>query len=225
MAGEFGAVDPGDELAEIADAGEARATELLACAKIERVDAFTLRLAFDVGNDPCSLDGIVYAGALRVEYARPEPDTLLTTLYYEPLTGDETTLDGFSQLTWGTDGSQRLVTEIGLDAPNQRQIELQSDRVLFRSAGELKVDGWRRWQTLMGRWEADLAVPEELVEPATAVRIPWAASEAWTAFSISLPVFIPFLAPALVYSACIFLHQAMASTSSCSQLAPLAPLV
>jgi hypothetical protein len=157
MAGVFGAVDPGDELSAIADAAEARATAVLACAKIERVDPFTLRLVFDAGNEPCALEEIVYAGALRVEYGRPDADALLTTLYYEPLTGDETTLDGFSQLTWGTDGSQRLVTEIRLDAPNQRQIELQSDRVLFRSAGELKVDGWRRWQTLMGRWEADLA--------------------------------------------------------------------
>jgi hypothetical protein len=157
MAGIFGAVDPGDELSAIADAAEARATDVLTCAEVERVDPFALRISFLATDESCALDRIVYSGALRVEFQRPDDDELLTTLYYEPLTGDETTLDGFSQLTWGTDGSQRLVTEIRLDAPNQRQIELQSDRVLFRTAGELKVDGWRRWQTLMGRWEADLA--------------------------------------------------------------------
>lgn len=157
MAGIFGAVDPDDELSAIADAAEARATDMLTCADVERVDPFALRVSFVVADESCALDRIVYTGALRVEYERPDAEQLLTTLYYEPLTGDATTLDGFSQLTWGTDGSQRLVTEVRLDAPSQRQIELQSDRVLFRSAGELKVDGWRRWQTLMGRWEAELA--------------------------------------------------------------------
>lgn len=157
MATVFGSVDPQDDLSAIADAAESSAALTVACAKVVRESEVELKVTFDAASDPCALDGIVYAGTLRVEYARPSPGAVLTTLYYEPLTGDETTLEGFSQLTWTDDGSQRLVTEIRLDAPNQRQIELQSDRILYRSEGALKVDGWRRWQTLMGRWEADLA--------------------------------------------------------------------
>lgn len=157
MAALFGAVDPEDELSAIADTAEANVGAALACAELERVSEVELRLAFGASPEPCELDGIVYTGVVRVEYERPSAGTLLTTLHYEPLTGDETTLDGFSQLTWAEDGSQRLVTEIRLDAPNQRQVELQSDRIVLRSEGTLKVDGWRRWQTLMGRWEADLA--------------------------------------------------------------------
>jgi hypothetical protein len=157
MAAVFGAVDPQDELSAIADAAEAAAMSALACATLERVGDLELRVTFAGADESCEIDGIVYSGVLRVDYRRPSPGALLTTLYYEPLTGDETTLDGFSQLTWADDGSQRLVTEVRLDAPNQRQVELWSDRLLFRSEGVLKVDGWRRWQTLMGRWEADLA--------------------------------------------------------------------
>lgn len=157
MAALFGAVDQADELSAIADAVEETVTGALACAKLERLSKVELRLTFGASPEPCALAGIIYSGVLRVEYERPSVDALLTTLHYESLTGDETTLDGFSQLTWAADGSQRLVTEIRLDAPNQRQVEIQSDRILFRSEGALKVDGWRRWQTLMGRWEADLA--------------------------------------------------------------------
>lgn len=152
-----GTVGVEGDIGAVADAAATAAAAALPCAAVTRPGAVAVRIAFGQPGVPCVHEGIAYSGALRVVYTRPEPGTLLATLYYEPLVGDETRLDGRSQLTWADDGSQRLVTEIRIDAVTQRQVEIQSDRLLFRSQGDLKVDGWRRWQTLMGRWEVDLA--------------------------------------------------------------------
>lgn len=152
-----GAVDRDQDVATIADAIAASAAAALPCAAIARPSAVALQIDFGTADAPCVHAGVGYSGALRVVYTRPSPGTLLATLHFEPLVGDETRLDGESQLTWEDDGSQRLVTEIRIDAVTQRQVEIQSDRLLFRTGGALKVDGWRRWQTLMGRWEVDLA--------------------------------------------------------------------
>jgi hypothetical protein len=152
-----GAVDVDEDVGAIADAVAADVGAALPCAVVGRLGAVALRIDFGPAETPCVHEGVGYSGALRVVYTRPSPDTLLATLHFEPLIGDATRLDGESQLTWEADGSQRLVTEIRVDAVTQRQVEIQSDRLLFRSEGDLKVDGWRRWQTLMGRWEVDLA--------------------------------------------------------------------
>lgn len=156
MAALFGAVDTAASLPAIADAAQASVAAALACASVERTGEATLALDLGAPGQPCVLDGIGYVGALRVEYTRPA-GALLATLFYEPLAGGDVVLDGFSQLTWADDGSRRLVTEARLDAVTERQIEIQSDRILFVHEGLLQVDGWRRWQTLMGRWEMELA--------------------------------------------------------------------
>lgn len=158
MAALFGAVDAdAPELQTIADAAQAAATAALTCASVERTGEASLQLEIGAPDLPCVLGGVGYVGLLRVEYARPSGTALLATLYYEPLLGDEALLDGFTQLTWGEDGSRRLVTEVRLDAVNQRQIEVQSDRVVFADGELLQLDGWRRWQTLMGQWEMEIA--------------------------------------------------------------------
>lgn len=157
MAGLFGAVDTAASLSEVVDAAQASVAAALACATVERTGEATLSLDLGAPDQPCVLDGIGYVGALRVEYARPEGTALLATLFYEPLSGGDAVLEGFSQLTWADDGSRRLVTEIRLDAVTERQIEIQSDRILSVRDGLSQVDGWRRWQTLMGRWEMEIA--------------------------------------------------------------------
>ena len=169
MVGLVGAVDVHEvDLEKIADATATAAAATLPCAAIERLGAVALRIDFGAPEAPCALQfkpagegedalELGLSGGLRVVYTRPDPGTLLASLYYEPLRGDDTALDGLSQLTWAEDGSQRLVSEIRVDAVTERQVEVQSDKLLVRSEGVLKIDGWRRWQTLMGRWEMDLA--------------------------------------------------------------------
>ncbi len=157
MAALVGRVSTGDTLPEIADAVAEQVASTLACAEIERIGSVALRVRFGSAGLPCELDGILYVGALRVVYTRPSEETLLATLYYEPLRGGETDLDGFTQLTWDEGGVTRVVTELRADTAMAREVEIQSDRLVAYSGGARKVDGWRRWQTLMGRWEMDLA--------------------------------------------------------------------
>lgn len=154
-----GTVDLEADVGAIADAAAEAAGTALPCATIERPSAVALRINFGPAESPCPIGdgGVGYSGGLRVVYTRPGPKTLLASLYYEPLRGDATALDGFAELTWAEDGSQRLVSEIRVDAVTERQVEVQSDLLLFRTEGDVKIDGWRRWQTLMGRWEMDLA--------------------------------------------------------------------
>lgn len=152
-----GTVDPEATLEGIAEAVEARIAAEMPCARIERPSAVALEVWMGSKAMPCPYASIGFSGTLRVVYTRPDGEGLLASLYYEPLRGDATLLDGFSQLTWAEDGSQRLITEIRVDTVTERQVEIQSDRLLFVTEAALKVEGWRRWQTLMGRWEADLA--------------------------------------------------------------------
>lgn len=152
-----GSVDPSAPLEQIAGSVEATVTAAMPCAVIERPSEVALKLWMGSKEAPCPYSEIGFSGSLRVVYTRPDGERLLASIYYDPLRGDATLLDGFSQLTWGPDGSQRLVTETRVDTLTERQIELQSDRLLSRVGDEVKVEGWRQWQTLMGRWEADLA--------------------------------------------------------------------
>ncbi|HEY8376339.1 MAG TPA: hypothetical protein VIK91_07620 [Nannocystis sp.] len=152
-----GAVQVESDLGAVADAVASAVASAVPCATVTRPGAVAVRIAFGQPGTPCVHEGVAYSGTLRVVYTRPSPDTLRAKLFYEPLVGDRTRLDGEAELTWAEDGSQRLVSELRVDAVTQRQVEVQADRVLFRSQGELKVEGWRRWQTLMGRWEVDLA--------------------------------------------------------------------
>ncbi|MDC0723006.1 hypothetical protein [Nannocystis bainbridge] len=152
-----GSIDPADSLAHITDQVAAGLATQTPCAVVSRPGAVALRVWFGSKAEPCPYAGIGLSGTMRVVYTRPDGDGLLASIYYEPLRGEATLLDGFSQLTWAPDGSQRLVTEIRVDTATERQVEIQSDRLLSHVDGALKVEGWRRWQTLMGRWEAELA--------------------------------------------------------------------
>lgn len=152
-----GSIDPAENLTTITDAVAAGAATMVPCAVVERPGSVALRIWFGNKDTPCPFAGIGFSGTMRVVYTRPDGAGLLASVYYEPLRGDSTLLDGFSQLTWAADGSQRLVTEIRVDTVTERQVEVQSDRLLSHVDEVLKVEGWRRWQTLMGNWEADLA--------------------------------------------------------------------
>lgn len=157
MAALVGTVVRGDSLPEIAEAVAADVAARVPCAAVERLGEVALAVTFGSPGAPCEHEGVAYVGTLRVVYTRPTPEALLVTLYYEPLTGDATVLDGFTELTWDDVGVARAVTEVRIDAVAAREVEIQSDRLVARSAGQLKVDGWRRWQTLMGRWDMELA--------------------------------------------------------------------
>ncbi|MFY0532012.1 hypothetical protein [Nannocystis pusilla] len=152
-----GSIDPDDSLAGISDEVAAAVAMHTPCAVVSRPGAVALRIWFGSKDSPCPYAGIGLSGTMRVVYTRPDGQGLLASIYYEPLRGGSTLLDGFSQLTWAPDGSQRLVTEIRVDTATEREVEIQSDRLLSRVDDALKVEGWRRWQTLMGSWEADLA--------------------------------------------------------------------
>lgn len=156
MAALIGEVDHDAPLEEIAADVAEGVRAAVPCAEVTELTDVALRVAFASGIATCNHAGVAYNGTLRVVYTRPRPEGLLVTIYYEPLTGDGTSIDGFSQLTWHDDGSARLVTEVRIDA-DSRAIEVQSDRLLQRQGSAARVDGWRRWQTLMGRWELDIA--------------------------------------------------------------------
>lgn len=119
-------------------------------------------LEIEFGATGCVVYGRSYTGKLGAAYTRPDRDTLLVTLSLVELTSAGVTLTGTTRVTWGADDTQRLVSELRLDSATPdsdapgRQIEIQSDRIQRNYKGARQVDGWHRWQTLMGRWKAEI---------------------------------------------------------------------
>lgn len=153
-------VDPAGEPRELRDAVAAAIADAVPCAEVTPGDAPEgLEVEF---ADGCTLGGRSLVGGLAVAYARPEGELVITVTLQELASGGST-LTGSTRVTWGVDATQRLVGELRLDAANPagsgpgRQIEIQSDRIQRVRHGVLQVDGWLRWQTLMGNWRAEIS--------------------------------------------------------------------
>lgn len=153
-------VDPDGAPDELRDATAAAITADVACATVTPgTAAGELEVDF---ADGCAAHGRTYSGGLGVTYSRTDAG-LLVTVRFEELTSAGTTLSGTTRITRGVDDTRRYVSELRLDsaAPDAeapgRQVEIQSDRIQRSVDGALQVDGWHRWQTLMGKWKAELA--------------------------------------------------------------------
>lgn len=158
-------VDPEREVTKLRDTVAAALARELTCAVVTPSEApDELKVAF---GDGCEVRGRSYTGSFTASYTRPRRE-LLVTLTMQELASEGTTLSGATRVTWGVDGTQRLIGELRLDAAGPdaqapgRQIEIQSDRIQRVHQGVRQVDGWQRWQTLMGKWQAELGGWEQV---------------------------------------------------------------
>jgi hypothetical protein len=115
-----------------------------------------VRIDFGPPDAGCTYADRGFAGALRVTFSEPSPGETLASITFVDLMSEGSALTGTTQVTWGPDDTRRVVSEVRLDSASQRQIEIQSDRIQRVHLGELQVDGWVRWQTLMGRWRMEV---------------------------------------------------------------------
>lgn len=149
-------LDPAPEPAELA----AQLLEDLAastpCAALSAYGETGLRVDFGPPGAPCSGQGPDLSGSLRIVFTTPTAGERLATLTHLDLGRAGATLTGTTQITWGPDGTRQVVSELRLDSPEARQLEIQSDRIQADLAGGLKIDGWQQWQTLMGRWKLEI---------------------------------------------------------------------
>ncbi len=148
-------VEPTASPSQMAAAVRADAAARVPCADMTEVGATGVRVDFGPGG--CTLGGRGYVGAVEVEFSEPGVDVRLATITYDDLASAGVTLAGTTQSTWGTSDTRRLISELRLAASDDRQLEIQSDRMVRTYRGALQIDGWHRWQTLMGRWEMELA--------------------------------------------------------------------
>ena len=152
-------LDPGPAPAKLA----ARLLELAAvavpCAELSSPGDAAVRIDFGASAEGCAYAGRTFAGVVRVQFSEPTPGARLATITVTDLTDltASATLSGTTQVTWGADETRRVVSEVRLDSPDERQIEIQSDRIQRTHRGALQIDGWHRWQTLMGDWRMELA--------------------------------------------------------------------
>lgn len=152
-------LDPAPSPAKMAAAVLSSATAALACAEVSAVGDEAVLI--DLGDTGCGVGDRVFTGVVRVTFAEPTPGARLATLSLNDLTSEGSTLAGTMQVTWGADETRRVVSEVRLATPDMRQIEIQSDRIQRTHLGALQIDGWHRWQTLMGRWKMELRAWEQ----------------------------------------------------------------
>lgn len=146
-------LDPAPPPIELAAAVRGSVATTVACANVSATDA-TVRI--DFGDGDCGVTGRQFAGALEVTFSEPTSSGRLATISFVDLDSEGSTLTGTMQVTWGVDDTRRVLSEVRLDTPDMRQIEIQSDRLQRTRLGALQIDGWHRWQTLMGRWKMEL---------------------------------------------------------------------
>ena len=126
------------------------------CASLSSLGATELRVDFGAVGGNCNPGEPGLAGAVRITFDAPSPDLRVATLAHLDLERDGSTLTGTTLLTWGPEDTLRVTSELRLGSSSERQLEIQADRVQSDDAGELRLDGWHRWQTLMGRWAMEL---------------------------------------------------------------------
>ena len=121
-------------------------------------------VAVDIGppGGECPPGERCFAGSVELAFFAPSPDARLTRITYHDLASAQGTLNGTTEVSFtvgaqeNPDGTRRLVSELRLEDADARQLEIQSDRIQRNYRGALQMDGWHRWQTLMGRWEMEL---------------------------------------------------------------------
>lgn len=152
-------LDPAPAPAAMAATLSERAAELVPCAEVTAAGKAGVRVDFGAPDAGCTYGGRGFSGALRVVFSEPTPGARLAAIDFVELvdvSGGGTTLGGTIQVTWGPDKTRRVITEVRLGSVDERQIEIQSDRVQRTYRGALQLDGWHRWQTLMGQWRMEL---------------------------------------------------------------------
>jgi hypothetical protein len=152
-------LDPSPSPAKLAAAVRDHVATTISCAEVSAAgdDAVVI----DFGKSGCGIGDRGFAGALRVTFSEPTPGGRLATISFVDLGSEGSTLNGTMQVTWGVDETRRVVSEVRLDTPDLRQVEIQSDRIQRTYLATLQIDGWRRWQTLMGRWKMELRAWEQ----------------------------------------------------------------
>lgn len=151
-----GALDPAATPEELANGLFADLSAGIPCASVASLGPAELRVEFGAPGGECSLAEPKLAGALRIELGAPSPEVRVATLTHLDLERAGSRLAGTTLITRGPDGTQRIISELRLASVSERQLEIQADRIQSDAAGELSLDGWHRWQTLMGDWEMEL---------------------------------------------------------------------
>lgn len=146
-------VDPAPSPRELAKVVLDSVATSVACAEVSATDA-TVRI--DFGDGTCSVAGRQFVGNLEVIFDEPTPGGRMATITFVDLESEGSALTGTMEVTWGADETRRVLSEVRFDTPDMRQIEIQSDRIQRTRLGALQVDGWHRWQTLLGRWKMEL---------------------------------------------------------------------
>lgn len=147
-------LDPAPSPGKLAAAVLASTTVSVPCAEVSAPSDTAVLI--DLGLDGCAVGERVFTGTLRVTFSEPTPGARLATLGLIDVSSEGSTLAGSIQVTWGVDETRRVVSEVRLTTPDMRQIEIQSDRLQRTYRGARQMDGWHRWQTLMGRWKMEL---------------------------------------------------------------------
>ncbi len=149
-------LDPAAEPADLAQGLLASLAVTTPCAEVSAFGAAGLRVDFGPPGAPCSGQAPDLSGSLRVEFTTPTPDERLATLTHLDLGRAGATLTGTTQVTWGPDGTLQVVSELRLESPEARQLEIQSDRIQADLDGSLKIAGGQQCQTLRGRWKLEI---------------------------------------------------------------------
>lgn len=151
--------DPSPSPAKLAAAVRSHVEATIPCAEVSAIGDDTALI--DFGASGCGIGERGFAGALRVTFSEPTPGGRLAVISFVDLSSEGSTLNGTMQVTWGIDETRRVISEVRLDTPDLRQIEIQSDRIQRTYRAKLQIDGWRRWQTLLGRWKMELRAWEQ----------------------------------------------------------------
>ena len=125
------------------------------CATVTAPSVHDVRVDFGDAAD-CGVAGGDFTGAVQVRFSEPVRSGRLATITYEELASEGVSLGGTTQVSWGPDDSRRVISALRLEV-GDRHVEVQSDRIQRSQGGILEIDGWHRWQTLMGRWQMELA--------------------------------------------------------------------
>lgn len=149
-------VDPAGSPKQLAAELTAATASAAPCAMLMPSGEAGVRIDFGPVEANCGPDDRTFVGALRVTYSEPTPGARLASITFVDLESDGSSLTGTTHMSWGVDDTLQIVSEIRLDSSSERQIEIQSERVVRRYKGALQIDGWARWQTLMGRWRMEL---------------------------------------------------------------------
>ncbi len=150
-------LDPAAQPAALAATTAAAAALASPCAVVTAPGINDVRVDFGAPGSGCTLADLELSGAVLIRFSEPTPAARLLTIRYLELGGVDVTLAGLTTVTWGADDTRRVIGELRLATADARQLEIQSDSIQRTVDGALQLDGWYRWETLLGRWQMELA--------------------------------------------------------------------